>query len=249
MYYKILIIIYLIIFIVIYFIYEYLNSDKDNIEKIPDIKYVCSLGSVCQASHFLKKNDLKKTSYPFDWIYTNLDNVIECIENDFNIFLDKKYYIDNTPHGCGHKIYNNPYHHIYWRHRNPLVNDDDYKYVVRCVERFRSLLKYQEKKLFMITIIDGQYDVNTKINEKFINNLISFNNRFKKHTSNYILLVIVNYPYKEKNNHTITKYDEIDLLEVDTYSISYGKEFEDPRDGSYLDSIIKDRYNFDLLPL
>jgi hypothetical protein len=43
-------------------------ENKENLEKI---KHVCSLGSLCHSSQILKRNNLKKCSYPFDWIFSN----------------------------------------------------------------------------------------------------------------------------------------------------------------------------------
>ena len=50
------------------------------------IKYTCSLGTKCHSSQILKINNLKVCSYPFDWIFSNCDNIIHCIEDNFNIF-------------------------------------------------------------------------------------------------------------------------------------------------------------------
>jgi hypothetical protein len=41
-----------------------------------EINHVCSLGYLCQSSQILKQNGLKKCSYPFDWIFSNCDNII-----------------------------------------------------------------------------------------------------------------------------------------------------------------------------
>jgi hypothetical protein len=56
------------------------------------IKYVCSLGPRCHTASFLKRNHLKKASYPFDWIFSDIDMITHCLEDDFNIFLDKQYF-------------------------------------------------------------------------------------------------------------------------------------------------------------
>ena len=38
-------------------------------------QYVISLGAKCHTAAFLKRNNLKKASYPFDWIFSDLDMV------------------------------------------------------------------------------------------------------------------------------------------------------------------------------
>ena len=52
-----------------------------------DINHVCSLRSLCHSSQILKRNKYKLCSYPFDWIFSNCDTIIDCLENDFKIFF------------------------------------------------------------------------------------------------------------------------------------------------------------------
>ena len=115
-----------------------------------EINYTCSLGSLCQSSQILKRNNLKLCSYPFDWIFSNCDNIIHCIEDNFNIFLDKSYYINISPTNCGHS----KYHNVMFNHHNPLINIDHYNYYVRCVDRFKTLLQKQEHKLFIMIFVN-----------------------------------------------------------------------------------------------
>ena len=202
-----------------------------------EINYTCSLGTKCQSSNILKRNKLKLCSYPFDWIFSNYDNIIDCIENDFNIFLDKSYYIDISKLKCGHSKYQKEM----FNHHNPLNNIDDYNYFVRCVDRFRNLLQKQEHKLFITIFINME-----NIDEYIKKNIIEFNNKFSKHTNNYTLLVIIHIPDKEQK-HNIFKYnDNIDLLELHTLSVSDGMKFVNDNDNIYLDKIINSQYNFNL---
>ena len=201
------------------------------------IKHTCSLGSLCQSSYILKNNKLKKCSYPFDWIFSNLNNIIHCIENDFNIFLDKSYYIHISYNQCGHKYYNPQ---MFWHH-NPLNNTADYNYYCRCVERFRKILKYDELKLFIVIFVNLN-----NINENQKNNVINFNNLFSKHTKNYKLLVIFNIINKQNNYHEFTNNDNIDFLELHTLSSSDGVAFKNNNDNKYLNNIINTTYEFDI---
>ena len=114
-----------------------------------EIYYTCSLGTLCHSSQLLKRNNLKLCSYPFDWIFSNCDNIIHCIEDNFNIFLDKSYYNNISKSRCGHSKYNEKM----FNHRNPLNNINDYNYYVRCVDRFKELLQKQEHKLFIMTFM------------------------------------------------------------------------------------------------
>jgi hypothetical protein len=115
-----------------------------------EINYTCSLGSLCHSSQILKRNKLKLYSYPFDWIFSHSDIITHCLEDDFNTFLDKSYYINISNSQCGHSKYNN---NVLFNHHNPLINIDHYNYYVRCVDRFKNLLQKQEHKLFIMIFV------------------------------------------------------------------------------------------------
>jgi hypothetical protein len=200
-----------------------------------EINYTCSLGGLCHSSQILKRNKYKSCSYPFDWIFSSCDTIMDCIEDNFNIFLDKSYYINISQSTCGHSKYGNSM----FMHFNPLINIEHYNYYVRCVDRFKNLLQQQEHKLFIMTFNNmNNIDENTK------NNIIDFNNKFSKYTSNYTLLVILNIISKEHNYHKFTYVDNIHFLELHTLLRSNGCEFINNDDNIYLDNIIKSKYNF-----
>lgn len=202
-----------------------------------EINYTCSLGSVCHSSEIFKRNNLKLCSYPFDWIFSNCDNIIHCIEDNFNIFLDKSYYVNISESECGHSKYNN---HMF-NHRNPLINIDHYNYYVRCVDRFKNLLQKQEHKLFIMTFVNMN-----NVDENIKNKIIEFNNKFSEYTCNYTLLVIFHIPNKEQNHNIFTCNDNINFLELHTLSVTDGVRFLNNDDNIYLDNIIKSKYNFNL---
>jgi hypothetical protein len=85
--------------------------------------------------------------------------------------------------------------------------------------------------------------VNDEKDERNENNIINFNNKFSKYTTNYTLLVISHIPYKEQN-HKFTYKDNIHFLELHTPSTSDGVRFNDD-DNNYLDNILKS-YNFNV---
>jgi hypothetical protein len=204
-----------------------------------EVKYVCSLGTLCQSSQILKNNNLKKCSYPFDWIFSNYDIIIRCIEDDFKIFLDKSYYISRPDNKCGHSYYSG---HM-WPHHDPLNNKNQYDYYVRCVNRFKQLLQNQEHKLFTMIFVNKEYGSHC---DGFKEKIIEFNNKFCKYTTNYTLLVIIHYPDKKNNYHAFTHHDNIDFLELHTLSHSNGVEFTNNKDNNYLNSIINSKYKFNL---
>ena len=202
-----------------------------------EIKYTCSLGSLCHSSEILKNNNLKKCSYPFDWIFSDCNNIIHCLGDDFNIFLDKSYYTRISDNQCSHSYYGKNM----FNHRNPLNNENDYNYYIRCVNRFRQLLQYEEHKLFVMTYVnlDNVEEINT-------NDIINFNSKFSKYTKNYTLLVIYHIKNKKENYHTITHNKNIDFLELHTISSSTGLTFTDSIDNEYINNIINTTYNFNL---
>lgn len=192
---------------------------------------------MCHSSQILKRNNLKLCSYPFDWIFSNCDNIIHCIEDNFNIFLDKSYYINISESKCGHSKYGI----TMFNHHNPLNNINDYNYYVRCVDRFKKLLQKQEHKLFIMIFVNMK-----NIDENIIKHMIEFNNKFSKYTYNYTLLVIFHIPNKQQNHHIFTYNDNIHFLELHTLSVSCGLDFKNNDDSIYLDNIIKFKYNFNL---
>jgi hypothetical protein len=204
-----------------------------------EIEHVCSLGTKCQTASLMKRIGLRLEAYPFDWISADYSNILHCISTQFNIFLDKSYYI-TTPGNtcgnnqiCGHTIYNAGM----FVHHNPLLNKDHYDYFVRCVEWFKYLIKTIKPKLFIIFII-GDADDTIK------QTITEFNNSFTEYTNNYILLVIINLPNQQINYYNWTIVDNIHFLELHTLSTSTGREFTNNNDNIFLDNIIQKKYTF-----
>lgn len=208
-----------------------------------EINYTCSLGSLCHSSQILKKNKLKKCSYPFDWIFSDCNIIIHCIEDDFKIFLDKSYYKSMGKNRCIHLKYTTKIFKDIWRHHNPLNNEKDYNYYVRCVSRFRQLLQYEEKKLFIMIFVNGEHESH---DNKFKKKIIEFNSKLSNYTKNYILLVIIHFPKKTYPHHIFTYNDNIHFLELYTISLSNGVKFNNNIDNKYLNNIINKTYNFNI---
>jgi len=213
----------------------------------PEINYICSLGTLCHSAQITKNNKLRLCSYPFDWIFSNPNNVIDCIEDDFKIFLDKSYYIDNNPNNCGKLITgtagfgHRKYGAHMFNHHNPLTNQEHYNYYLRGVNRFRNLLKKPEHKLFMTIYHNMQH-----IDENLKQNILEFNNKLENYTSNYTLLIIFNLVNKPNNYHNFTKIDNIDFLELHTISASGGVDFYNNIDNQYVNNVLLNNYNFNI---
>jgi hypothetical protein len=205
-----------------------------------NITHICSLGQWCHTASLIKKHGLKLESYPFDWIFINYKNVLHCIEDNFKTFLDKSHYnsISNTK--CGHNVY----HPETFNHHNPLTNENDYNYYLRCVDRFNTLLKREEHKLFVL----GNFNMN-QIDENIKSDMIEINNKLSKLTNNLTLLVIFHLPNKNCNHHEFTYNGNIHFLELHTVSRSHGIFFDNESDNLYFDEVFKNAYKFDVKPL
>jgi hypothetical protein len=127
-------------------------------------------------------------------------------------------------------------------HHNPLDNENDYNYFVRCVDRFNKLLLCKGKKLFVMAYYNMCYT-----DENFMNEIIDFNKKFSKYTYNYILLVIFHIPNKKNNYFKFTLKDNIHFLELHTLSKTNGLCFENNDDNIYLNSIINSKYKFNII--
>ena len=209
-----------------------------------EITFACSLGPQCHSSNILKRLNIKKESYPFDWIFSNLKNVEHAIKDDFKIFLDTQYYSNLDP------VSKTQTHSYYFEngismfnHHNPL-NNIHYDYFVRCVNRFNTLITQKEAKLFVLTYINLEIKSFTSVQKK----IQEFNKFFCKIVSNYKLLIILHF-VSEKQWHEFNIYDNIDFLLLSTKSKSNGVKFIDFDDNIYLDQVILSRYFFNIKKL
>lgn len=107
-----------------------------------------SLGQNCTTSWYLKAAGLKSASYPFDWIFSSTEIVVDCIKDEFTAFLDRINMIDHGSY-CGHSVY----HKHFFYHRNPLLSDSVFAYYQRCCKRFNELAKTDCQPIFVIMLL------------------------------------------------------------------------------------------------
>ena len=209
-----------------------------------EITFACSLGPQCHSSNILKRLNIKKESYPFDWIFSNLKNVEHAIKDDFKIFLDKQYYTNENPET---KTQSHSYYFengiSMFNHHNPL-NKIHYDYFVRCVNRFNTLITEKENKLFIMTYINLEIKLFTNIQKK----IQEFKKFFDSYVINYRFLVILHF-ISNKQWHEFNIYDNIDFLILSTKSKSNGLKFIDFEDNIYLDKVILSKYTFNISKL
>lgn len=134
------------------------------------VKHVISLGCRCSQASVYRALGQRRYALPFDWIFTSPQMVTHCLQDDFQSFLDRQQLYQNgssfdaiglKPGSAprerrliGHKLYSTLTAGVgkgtIFNHRDPLHNDEDYLYTVRCVERFRLALASGERKLFVM---------------------------------------------------------------------------------------------------
>ena len=148
----------------------FLDESKKNDNE--NDKMIVSLGNYCITSMILKENNLKNTSYPFDWMISTIDNIIHVINDNFNEFLNRKNYleVDNVLSTKNVFYFENTSSmfkgiKIDHPHHNLLSNQNDYNYLKRCVDRFHDLNKYNKIIFVMIQplYLSPMIDLNKKL--------------------------------------------------------------------------------------
>jgi len=145
-----------------------------NSPPLPEYKII-SLGFRCSVAGMIKRMGLKTESHPFDWLISRLHVIQDCIETNFNFFLHREQYIKLHTKTFEHKesserficdehiIMNRHYqpetnlaypmntykYNLAMNHRNLVENQDDYDYYIRCVERFKNVIKSRENKMYV----------------------------------------------------------------------------------------------------
>ena len=201
------------------------------------INYIIPLGSQCFSAFFLKTNNLKKTSYPFDWIFSNPTVIINILDDNFKIFLDKNYYVikDENLNQNKHSIYLPEL--MMFNHKNP-YKDEDYLYYTRCVNRFNNILQKKEKKLFLLTSLRNEIS-----NE--LENICLLNNVLNNLTSNYILIAIFQKCTGVQSKE-IYEHENMIIIQITTLSESDGVIFLNDLDNIYYKDIIYSLFKFEL---
>lgn len=125
-----------------------------------------SLGQNCNSAWYIKQVNLKKASYPFDWIFSSPQIIIDCIDDQFHKFLNREHiFSTNKSKSAGHKLY----HNSLFNHRNA-SKEDNFLYYRRATERFLSLLNSQKPVVFIMTVInepDKRRSWSSGFNDKF----------------------------------------------------------------------------------
>lgn len=166
------------------------------------VKHVISLGCRCSQASVYRAFGQRRYACPFDWIFSSPKMVIHCLQDDFKQFLDRQLLYQNgssfdaiglKPGSAprerrliGHKFYSTLTSGVgrgtIFNHRDPLHNDEDYDYLVRCVERFRLALASEERKLFVILNLNRQLWLEADLYQLF--------EELRRYTSNFHLMLL-----------------------------------------------------------
>ena len=198
----------------------------------------CSLGTLCHAAYMIKTIGLKRCSYPFDWIFSNPAIIVDCLENDFQVFLDRSLHCPSSlEEPCsGHMIYGGET----FRHRN-VLQDDDYAYYVRCVDRFRSLLQNDCSKFFIMIMVNRGQPEPLPQEER---DILHLNDALSQKTRNHHLIVIHHHVDPSGAfQHSIRKTKDVTMVLLRTISASDGICLQDHAENERLNQIILDLYN------
>lgn len=121
------------------------------------MKFV-SIGPWCRSAEILRNYKLVDASYPFDWVFSSLVCVKDCIEDKFNKFLDTSFLYDIGKDSSKHRYYNQmintkqlQLHHghsrgdwNFFNHHNLFDQKVLESHKRRC-DRFMSLIEGREK--------------------------------------------------------------------------------------------------------
>jgi len=107
-----------------------------------------SLGEICISAWYIQEAGLRTGAYPFDWVFSSPEIIIDCINDDFKEFLDKSNMTGLG--GAGHL----KFHSRFFKHKNPIVFEDNYTYYQRCCERFIEVINSDQKIIYIINLMN-----------------------------------------------------------------------------------------------
>lgn len=132
---------------------EIYNADPQG----PTYTRIISLGTFCMPAWCFRRYGLRRQAFPFDWIFSTVDMVIHCLDDDFATLLDATHYRPNAPADrispevdfADHAIYSERYRLAsLFNHYDP-TEAAQHAYLQRCVARFRAVLAGGERTLFV----------------------------------------------------------------------------------------------------
>lgn len=110
---------------------------------------IISVGFQCYPAWLLRHMGRREASFPFDWLWSHPDMVTDCLNDNFETFLDPRHHVTIKPgHQSTHAIYtklrrNDPT----WNHHDILLPEHR-EHFVRSVNRMLDVVRSPEPTLF-----------------------------------------------------------------------------------------------------
>ncbi|VBB19055.1 hypothetical protein YASMINEVIRUS_1587 [Yasminevirus sp. GU-2018] len=171
-------------------------------------KYV-SIGEFCMPSIIIKDVLLaKQESYPFDWVYSDVRTVINCVKDDFSELskklLERKNDVvtENLWFGIAHKN---------------IKKDDDLQYYHRTIDRFRDLLnEHTGKVVFLHASYTNKQIYNTELSVERKAKLNELYDTIKEKSKTDFAIVSITFQKGESDYYKISKDGNIYVMEIFT---------------------------------
>ncbi len=217
-----------------------------------DIHHIISIGTSCFTANWLRRQNLRRSAYPFDWTFSHPQMIINCLHTQFTNYLNPIYYQETTNNqNCRHTLYDTtvPIFAVFnpptFFHHNPLKLQD-HQYLQRCVNRFVNILKTSDNKLFLMTFVNQKQHLDSNQ----IQSLLDLKITLDSQTSN-AFVVIINCLYLPQSSHVDRIQflaDKLVMIDLVTSEIVGGTNFTDPHDWDLYQSQLDQYYNFNLRP-
>lgn len=200
------------------------------------IDCIISLGEECTIAYYLKSRNYRKFSLPFDYITSDLDIIIDLMDNNFKDFFNvTKHNIHNdnfNADGTNTIFINNVYENLTFPHHN-LNSKKIVESFQRRITRFKNLISSDCNIIFIHLHFKKQINI-----DKFISSINRFNPKCK-----FKLITLHVIQHNTKNIKKLNTDDE----KISSYEIHYC-EFKIYEIFSYVDELLKD-YNIDTLSI
>ena len=202
------------------------------------------MGQNCCTSWYMKTSENKHASYPFDWIVTSSEIIIDILDDDFNRLLDRDQIISKT-YRAGHSYY----HDIMFGHRNPALSKDDHAYFQRCVKRWKDLMNKNPPVVYVTIVlneVDKRKDVlngfNGKMKAPRNQKLADFNEmrqRLKEVNPNTQFLFIEQYTESEFDLDIQDQSEEVMWIRFSVKGSNTGVQYLNKLDDELTTTIFK----------
>jgi hypothetical protein len=118
---------------------------------------IIPIGVDCGIADFLRKYNLRNSSFPFDWTIS-YNGVSDCIEDEFKLFIEPL-------NDCRINEYDICFHHDFYN--SELLNQDKEKYNRRC-KRLKNILETSDEPIIFCRKGHSRHHHNEH-NEKYSN--------------------------------------------------------------------------------